>query len=85
MDCSWTAIYQVLNTKGIDMQMRYCRKIFATYVRSQGVDSDIVNLLQGRIEKDVFVRHYNRPDLDTTIFAKVRNSVESFERLLVKS
>jgi intergrase/recombinase len=50
-DCSWTAIYHMLNTKGMDMQMKYCRKIFATYVRSQGVDSEIVNLLQGRIGK----------------------------------
>lgn len=49
-----------------------------------GVDSEIVNLLQGRIGKDVFVRHYNRPDLDT-IFAKVRNSVRSLEKPVVKS
>jgi intergrase/recombinase len=72
----------MLNTKGMDMQMKYCRKIFVTYVRSQGgVDSEIVNLLQGRIGKDVFVHHYNRPDLDT-IFAKLRNSVESLEKLV---
>ncbi len=83
VDCSWTAIYHALKTKGMDMQMKYCRKIFATYVRSQGVDSEIVNLLQGRIVKDVFVRHYNRPDLDT-IFAQVRNSVESLEKLVVE-
>ena len=56
-------------------------RVFATYVRSQGVDSEIVNLLQGRIEKDVFVRHYNRPEFDT-IIAKVRNSVESLEKLV---
>ena len=56
-------------------------RVFATYVRSQGVDSEIMNLLQGRIKKDVFVRHYNRPELDT-IFAKVRNSVESLEKLV---
>jgi hypothetical protein len=37
------------------------------YVSSQGGDSEIVNVLQGRIEEDVFVHHYNRPDLDTGI------------------
>ena len=49
------------------------------YVRSQCVDLEIVNVLQGRIEEDVFVRHYNRPDLDT-VFVKVRNSIESLEK-----
>jgi hypothetical protein len=64
--------------------MNYCRKIFAIYICSQGVDSEIANLLQGRIEKDVFVRNYNRPDLDT-IFSRVCNSVESLEKLTVES
>jgi intergrase/recombinase len=79
-DCSWSAIYHMVNRKEMDMQMKYCRKMFATYVLSQGIDSEIVNLLQGRIGKDVFVRHYNRPDLDT-MFAKVRNSIDSLENL----
>jgi intergrase/recombinase len=84
IDCSWSAIYHMLKTKGMNMQMKYCRKIFATYVRSQaGVDSEIVNLLQGRIGKDMFVRHYNRPDLDI-IFERVRSSIESLEKLVVE-
>ncbi len=42
--------------------MSYCRKIFATFLRNDGVESEIIDLLQGRIPNSVFVRHYYRPD-----------------------
>ncbi len=42
--------------------MPYCRKIFATFLRNEGVESEIIDLLQGRIPNSVFVRHYYRPD-----------------------
>jgi hypothetical protein len=42
---------------------KYCRKIFATYLRNKGIEQEIIDLLQGRIPKSVFVRHYYRPDL----------------------
>jgi intergrase/recombinase len=55
---SYNAIRCHLKQKKIQMNMNYCRKIFATYMRNNGVQSEIVNLLQGRIPKSVFVRHY---------------------------
>jgi len=42
--------------------MEYCRQIYATYLRNNDITSEIVNLLQGRIPKDVFLRYYYRPD-----------------------
>jgi intergrase/recombinase len=45
------------------MNMAYCRKIFATYLRNQGIEPETIDLLQGRIPKSVFDRHYFRPDL----------------------
>jgi intergrase/recombinase len=49
---------------GGEMNMHYCRKIFASYLgQSAGIESEIIDLLQGRISKSVFARHYFRPNL----------------------
>ena len=42
--------------------MSYCRQIFATFLRNEGIEPEIIDLLQGRIPNSVFVRHYYRPD-----------------------
>jgi hypothetical protein len=55
---SYNALRCHLKRKNILMNMNYCRKIFATFMRNNGVQSEIVDLLQGRIPKSVFVRHY---------------------------
>ena len=55
---SYNALRCHLKRKNICMNMNYCRKIFATFMRNNGVQSEIVDLLQGRIPKSVFVRHY---------------------------
>ena len=55
---SYNALRCNLKRKKIQMNMNYCRKIFATFMRNNGVQSEIVDLLQGRIPKSVFVRHY---------------------------
>jgi Archaeal phage integrase len=52
------------------IHMLFCRKIFATYLRIQGVEQEIIDLLQGRIPRNVFVRHYFRPN-----FAKENEKV----------
>jgi intergrase/recombinase len=45
------------------IHMLYCRKIFATCLRLSGVEQEMVDLLQGRIPRNVFVRHYFRPNM----------------------
>jgi integrase len=49
---------------GIKCDMRYCRKIHASYLRQSGIESEIVDLLQGRVPRTVFARHYFTPSLD---------------------
>jgi intergrase/recombinase len=44
------------------MNMAYCRKIFATYLRTHSIEQDVIDLLQGRAPKSVFARHYFRPN-----------------------
>jgi len=44
--------------------MYYCRKIFASYLRqSASIESEIIDLLQGRTPNTVFAKHYFRPNL----------------------
>ena len=51
--------------RSLDMQMKYCRKIFASYLRqSAGIPSETVDLLSGRVPKSVFARHYFAPSVD---------------------
>lgn len=46
------------------MNMNFCRKIYASWLRQSGIESEIVDLLQGRVPHSVFARHYFRPSVD---------------------
>jgi intergrase/recombinase len=71
---SYTSLQMLLKRNGMEMHMNYCRKIFATYLRNNGIEQEIIDLLQGRISKSVFARHYYRPDLER--LDKVRSSLD---------
>ena len=53
-----------------DIHTKYCRKIFATYLRTKGIEQEVIDLLQGRIPKNIFVRHYYKPDIGS--FNRIR-------------
>ncbi|HEX6281291.1 MAG TPA: integrase [Nitrososphaera sp.] len=61
---SYNAIRLACRRKGINMDMRYCRKIFSSHLRQSGIESEIIDLLQGRVPNSVFARHYFTPSLD---------------------
>jgi hypothetical protein len=61
---SYNAIRLACRKRGINMDMRFCRKIFASHLRQSGIESEIVDLLQGRVPRTVFARHYFTPSLD---------------------
>ncbi len=63
-DQGYNALRLAVKRRGLDMHMAYCRKIFATYLRDNGIPSEVIDLLQGRIPKSVFGRHYYRPDFE---------------------
>ena len=46
------------------MNMHFCRKIYASWLRQSGIESEIVDLLQGRVPRSVFASHYLRPSAD---------------------
>ena len=40
------------------MEMRLARKIFASWLRQSGIQSEAVDMLQGRVSPSVLTRHY---------------------------
>jgi len=69
---------------GFDMNMYYCRKIFATYLRNKGIEPEIIDLLQGRLSKSIFLRHYYRPDINGIITEKIRPVLNSMLNEIIK-
>jgi len=47
--------------RNLNIQLKYCRKIYASFLRQQGVQPEIIDMLQGRIGKNIFLRHYMTP------------------------
>jgi intergrase/recombinase len=45
-------------------RMSFCRKIFATFLRNERIEPELIDMLQGRIPDSVFVRHYYRPSVE---------------------
>jgi hypothetical protein len=57
---------------GFGINMYFCRKVFATYLRNKGIEPEIIDLLQGRISSSVFVNHYYRPNISEIITERIR-------------
>lgn len=55
----------------IPLIMNYCRKIFATYLRTRGIEPEVIDLLQGRIPQSVFLRHYYRPNVNYELIKEI--------------
>jgi hypothetical protein len=64
-------------------RMSFCRKIFATFLRNEGVESELIDLLQGRIPDSVFVRHYYRPAMSK--FDEIRTKLLKLNRIMIES
>jgi hypothetical protein len=49
----------------LNMRLKYCRKIHASWLhRCGGISSDLIDMLQGRIGKNIFLKHYLTPSTD---------------------
>ncbi len=66
----------------IKCDMRFCRKIFASHLRNEGIQPEVIDLLQGRVSQSVLTRHYLTPsnDLKDKILAsldRLKQAIES--------
>jgi intergrase/recombinase len=60
---TYEIIRKKLNQVGLPMQLRLCRKLFASHLRqSAGIQPEVVDLLQGRVSTSILTKHYLVPD-----------------------
>jgi hypothetical protein len=52
-------------------------------LRNKGIEPEIIDLLQGRISRSVFVNHYYRPDINVIITKKIRPVLELLRNELI--
>lgn len=43
------------------MHIKYARKIYASWLKQYGIETEIIDALQGRIGKSIFLKHYMTP------------------------
>jgi intergrase/recombinase len=55
---TYASIHKFLERRHTKLRLRELRSYYATYLRKHGIISELVDLIQGRIGKDVFIRHY---------------------------
>ena len=75
---TWNAIRSACKRRNIDMNMRFCRRIFASWLIREGIDSTTVDLLSGRVPSSVLARHYLTPD--SSLKNKVLEAVYELQR-----
>jgi intergrase/recombinase len=55
---TYPSIHKFLERRHIKLRLKELRSYYASYLRKHGIISELVDLIQGRIGKDVFIRHY---------------------------
>jgi intergrase/recombinase len=62
-EITYSFLKYIFRKCGLHLHISFCRKIFATYLRTHGIEQEIIDLLQGRAPQSVFARHYFKPNL----------------------
>ena len=61
---SWDAIRSHLKRRGVSsIHTKYCRAIFATYLRKSRVEQEIIDIYQGRVPSTIFQAHYMKTNI----------------------
>jgi hypothetical protein len=55
---TYSAIRMTCQHRSMKVDMRYCRKLFASWLHRCNISVEIIDLLQGRMPKSIFARHY---------------------------
>ena len=75
--------YPTLQTKirriGLPNKTKHLRKLYATILRNNGIPSEVIDILQGRINSSIFLRFYYKPFLKE-IREKVMEAIRPLEQ-----
>jgi hypothetical protein len=80
---SYSAIRKRLARNKLNLRIKELRSYFATYLRKKGIISEYIDLLQGRIPKSVFARHYLKVDDVKELVAQVLAITTTIESSLL--
>lgn len=62
-EVTYSMIRKRLNRQGLTVRINELRDYFGTYLRKHNVTKEEIDLLQGRIPSEIFIRHYWSPKL----------------------
>jgi intergrase/recombinase len=77
---TYPTIHKFLERRHIKLRLKELRSYYATYLRKHNVVSELIDLIQGRIGRDVFVRHYlkeNPKNLSDQILTTLKDLEQS--------
>jgi len=78
---SYNALDKRLDRAGLKMRVKQLRSFYATTMREQGLLSEQIDLVQGRVGKSIFLQHYFKQDAELlsskilTILPKLEGSM----------
>lgn len=77
---SYSAIRKRLTRNNQNLRFKELRSYFATYLRQHGILAEYIDLLQGRIPKSVFARHYLKVESIKELVQKVNSITATIEK-----
>ena len=80
---SYQAIRKRITRANQSLRVKELRSYFATYMRKNGILSEFIDLLQGRIPKSIFAKHYLKLNSIKELAMKVNGSTATLESSLV--
>ena len=79
---SYFAIRKRIVTHKQSVRIKELRSYFATYLRQHGILAEYIDLLQGRIPKSVFARHYLKIESIKELVQEINDVTSTIESSL---
>ncbi|MDQ3968719.1 MAG: hypothetical protein M3275_10040, partial [Thermoproteota archaeon] len=76
------AIRLTCRYRSINMNMHLCRRVFASWLRKDGIQPEVVDMLQGRVSQSVLTRHYLTPD--SSLRQRVLGAISKLQKEIEK-
>jgi intergrase/recombinase len=79
---TYPSIHKFLERRHIKLRIKDLRSFYASYLRKHGIISELVDLIQGRIGKDIFIRHYLKEN-PQTLSSQVKALLKDLENSML--
>jgi intergrase/recombinase len=76
------AVTVVSHYRGIPMEMHLTCKIFASYLPKEGIEPEVLDMVQGRMSQSILTRHYLTPE--SNLSSRILSSLDSLKNELEK-